>query len=137
MEIRKFIITTIREYLNESSNYDNIIDDIKNKLISDDNFMMDNYEQFIDNQSIGECQTIVSFIKHDFPQIKKVFGEIEVDEPYIDENGEEQILMTHHWIELNGKKYDFSKGTLTKYIDWIDKYNPSTEDEEWRYHYLN
>jgi hypothetical protein len=137
MELKKFIATTIREYLNENNNYGNIIDDIKNKLISDDNFMMDSYEQFIDNQSIGECQTIVNFIKHDFPQVKKVFGEIEVDEPYIDENDEEQILMTHHWIELNGKKYDFSKGTLMKYINWIDKYDPSTEGEEWRYRYLN
>ena len=44
------------------------------------------------------------------------------DLSYFDENGDEQTLMTHHWIEIGGKKYDFSKGTLTKYIDWINKF---------------
>lgn len=132
----KFIVTTIKDFLNENKLNENIINDIKNKLISDDNFMMDSYEQFIDDQTIGDCQTIVSFIKHDFPQVEKVFGEIEVDEPYIDENGNEQTLMTHHWVEIDGKIYDFSKGTLTQYIDWCDKYDPSTEGDEWRYNQL-
>jgi hypothetical protein len=91
------------------------------------------WEDYVDKQNIGDCQGIVSSIIHYFPQVVKCFGEIEVDNSYIDENNEEQILMTHHWIKINDTIYDFSKGTLMDYIQWDDVYNVSTIGDEWRY----
>lgn len=115
----------------ESSNSD-IVDQIKKYIIEDGDY--ESYEDFIDRQSLGECQSIVAGIIRWFPQAKKCFGEIEVDEWYIDEDGEEQNLMTHHWVEIDGIQYDFSKGTLTNYIhfDESDLYDPLV-NEEWRY----
>ena len=91
------------------------------------------WENFVDNQENGDCQDIVSTIIYDFKTVKKVFGEIEIDEPYIDEDGDEQTLMTHHWITINDKIYDFSKGTLRDYITWDDVYDVNVEGDEWRY----
>ena len=108
-----------------------IVEDIKNMLLED--YGEDSWEEYVDRQEIGECQTIVSFITRSFPEVEKVFGEIEVDEPYIDEYGDEQTLMTHHWVEINGEPYDFSKGTLKDYIDWSDMYDPKVDEPE-RYH---
>lgn len=101
---------------------------IKEYLIKE--FGEDTWEDFVDSQEIGDCQAIVSFIVKDFPIAKKVFGEIEVDEPYCDESGREQILMTHHWITINGVPYDFSKGTLKNYIDFFDIYDPAIYELE-------
>jgi hypothetical protein len=119
----------------------NIIDKIKEHLIIenvDDEFdiryddLEKNWKKFVDKQENGDCQSIVSSIIHEFPEVTKVFGEIEVDEPYYDEDGDEQILMTHHWVEIDGEIYDFSKGTLKNYIDFYDIYDPEV-DENWRY----
>ena len=51
----------------------------------------------------------------------------------IDEYGDEQTLMTHHWIIINGRIYDFSKGTLRDYINWDDVYDVNVDGDEWRY----
>ena len=91
------------------------------------------WKSFVDNQENGDCQGIVSTIIYEFKTVKKVFGEIEVDEPYIDDYGDEQTLMTHHWITINDKIYDFSKGTLRDYITWDDVYDVNVEGDEWRY----
>jgi hypothetical protein len=95
------------------------------------------WKKFVDNQENGDCQGIVSRIIYNFKTviktIKKVFAEIEVDEPYIDEYGDEQTLMTHHWITINGNIYDFSKGTLLDYINWDDVYDVNVDGDEWRY----
>lgn len=106
----------------------NIIEDIKNSLV--EYHGEDSWEDFVDNQEIGNCQFIVSYIISEFPIAEKVFGEIEVDEPYIDEDGDEQNLMTHHWVIINGTSYDFSKGTLKDYINWDDVYEPSIDEPE-------
>ena len=86
------------------------------------------WKSFVDDQEIGDCQSIVHAIKREFPEVTSVFGEIEVDEPYIDEYDNEQTMVTHHWIEINGEIYDFSKGTLRDYIEWDDVYSPESED---------
>lgn len=90
------------------------------------------WEEFVDNQELGNCQFIVYLISNEF-NVKRVFGEIEVDESYIDEDGEEQILMVHHWVEINGEIWDFSKGSLSNFIGWIDKYSVDVTGDEWRY----
>jgi hypothetical protein len=104
----------------------NIIEDIINYLYNSEGY--DNWKEFVDNQYNGQCQSIVSDIVHNFPMVKKVFGEIEVNDPYIDDYGDEQNLVTHHWVKIMGKYYDFSKGTLKNYISFDDIYDPSIED---------
>ena len=94
------------------------------------------WNEFVDRQEQGNCQTIVAEIIRMFPQAKKVFGEIERDVPYKDENGEEQILQTHHWIVVNNIYLDFSKGTLKNVIEFVDLYKPDLKNDEWRYHKL-
>ncbi len=145
-DLRKFISTTIREYLNENvQNTEDLIQQIKKSIIMETLVDEDEFNElyngdwdlawknFVDNQENGDCQGIVSGIIYNFKNVKKVFGEIEVDEPYIDEYGDEQTLMTHHWITINGKIYDFSKGTLSDYINWDDIYDVNTDGDEWRY----
>jgi len=145
-DLKQFIKKTIREFLNENiQNTEELIQQIKKSLIMetlvDEDELNELYngdwdlawEKFVDNQENGDCQGIVSGIIYNFKNVKKVFGEIEVDEPYVDEYGDEQTLMTHHWITINGKIYDFSKGTLSDYINWDDMYDVNTDGDEWRY----
>ena len=117
----------------ENINSNNIVEDIKKSLF--EYHGEDSWEDFVDNQEMGNCQFIVSYIIDEFPIAKKVFGEIEVDEPYYDEYGDEQNLMTHHWVTINGFPYDFSKGSLRNYIIWDDVYNPMVDEPE-RYNSL-
>jgi hypothetical protein len=126
---------------NESANND-IIDNIKKLLISeytgdDIKNMEEEWKDFVDHQEMGNCQGIVATIITNFPEVTKVFGEIEVDEPFTDpwdEDSEPNYLFTHHWVEIDGTYYDFSKGTLKDYIDWNDVYG--VETDEWRYNKL-
>ena len=145
-DLKQTIKTVIRGYLNESiESSEGLIQQIKKSLLMETlvdeeefNELYDGdldlaWKTFVDNQENGDCQGIVSTIIYEFETVKKVFGEIEVDEPYIDEYGDEQTLMTHHWITVNDKIYDFSKGTLRDYITWDDVYDVNVEGDEWRY----
>ena len=87
------------------------------------------WNEFVDNQKLGDCQGIVSSIIREFPQFKKRFGSIVTDEPYY--NSEEDMFgdtMTHHWVSLNGIPYEFSKGTLKDYIHFDNLYDVNVED---------
>lgn len=141
----KFIKTSINEWNESVQNIEDLIQQIKKMLIMETlvdeeefNELYDGnwdlaWNTFVDNQENGDCQGIVSSIIMDFKNVKKVFGEIEVDEPYIDEWGDEQTLMTHHWVTINDKIYDFSKGTLSNYIKWDNIYDVNIDGDEWRY----
>ncbi len=144
----KNIKTSLSQFIKEQTNNVPLVEEIKNYLIGEDGFDYDNWKQYIDNQDMGECQMIVSFIISEFADrgVKKVFGEIEVDQPSITFDEEydsdedeyvdvekENYLFTHHWVEIDGKIYDFSKGTLKDNIEWAELYDVSTEGEEWRY----
>ena len=146
IDLKQTIKSVIRGYLNESiESSEGLIQQIKKSLLMETlvdeeefNELYDGdldlaWKTFVDNQENGDCQGIVSTIIYEFKTVKKVFGEIEVDEPYIDEYGDEQTLMTHHWITINDKIYDFSKGTLRDYITWDDVYDVNVEGDEWRY----
>ena len=86
------------------------------------------WKEFVDRQELGDCQVIAHSVAHDLPQFKHVFGEIEV-EPYRDEDGEEQYRATHHWVTLDGKIYDFAKGTLRGRLEVeVDIYDPEVID---------
>lgn len=56
-----------------------------------------------------------------------------LDTEYLDEEGEEQNIMTHHWVTIDGKLFDFTKGTLIDYINWDDVYDTSVGTDDWRY----
>ena len=66
MKIKRF------NQLNE--NHSDIIEEIKNYLISENGFDYDTWEDFVDNQEMGDCQSIVADIIRNFPQTKKIFG---------------------------------------------------------------
>jgi hypothetical protein len=104
-----------------------LINRIKQSLL--DWYDYDNWNEFVDNQELGQCQSIVNHISSEFSEIIKVFGEIQLDESYLDDNFEEQYYMVHHWIEYKGQIYDFSKGTLKSYIDWSDVYEVEVIDD--------
>ncbi len=122
------IIYKINKFNRISEQFINDIEKIKHYLYTSEDF--ENYNQFVDGQSIGDCQTIVADIKRNFPNITEVFGEIGIDDTYVDEYGDEQNLITHHWIEINGTPYDFSKGTLKHYIVFDSMYDPEITPNE-------
>jgi hypothetical protein len=115
------------KHIKKYENYSNecIIDKIKVELMNEYDC---GWESFIDGQSLGDCQSIVSSIKHfNIPGVKTHFGEIKVEYP-IDEDYEGKI-MTHHWCSYEGNILEFSKGTLVDYVDWGDVYNPIDDGE--------
>jgi hypothetical protein len=122
------IVEQIKKYLI----MENLVDEEEFIELYDGNLDLA-WENYIDNQEIGDCQSIVSEITMEFEEAVKVFGEIEVDEPYIDQYGKKQNLMVHHWVEINGNIYDFSKGTLSNHIEWENIYSVEPNDEGWRY----
>lgn len=119
----------IIDYLKEATKSKNIfnVEEIKKYLYESEGH--DSWEEFVDRQRLGDCQSIVSDIKRKYPFVKSVFGEIEIDEPYYDEEGEEQYKMTHHWIEYKNQIYEFSKGTLKDYIIFDNLYDIDPENE--------
>lgn len=108
-----------------------VIEQIKSLLV--ELHGCESWQEFVDSQEIGNCQFIASAIADDFPQATRVFGEIEVDYPSTDEDGEENYRFAHHWIEVEGQILDFSKGTLKDYIDWEDLYAVEPNEELRRY----
>lgn len=108
---------------------------IQNALIEEHG--CSSWEEFIDSQEMGDCQSIAHGIAHDFKNVVRVFGEIEVDQPSVyDVNGrlKENYRFTHHWLEIDGQIVDFAKGTLRENIDWPDVYSIEPDEEKWRYH---
>jgi hypothetical protein len=133
-DLKQFIKTTIREFLNEQhSNDTDLINIIKKSLIMETLVDEDEFNElyngdwdlawknFVDNQENGDCQGIVYGIIYNFKNVKKVFGEIEVDEPYIDEYGDEHnvdefIEMALSWGEPDGLvvNAEYEKQKLTE-----------------------
>lgn len=122
-----------KDITKENIEDDSLLEQVKKSLYEYEDYT--NWKDFVDHQELGYCQNIVSDIIRNFSQFKKVLGEIEVDHPYIDEEGNEQYRMIHHWVSLNGKSYDFSKGTLKEFIDFTGNeiYDVNVNDA-WRYH---
>jgi len=82
----------------------------------------------IQQQKIGDCQSIVSFIKDlNIQGMTAHFGEITIDYPT--EKKYNNKTMTHHWVDYNGQILEFSKGTLKDYVDWNNMYNVYDEGE--------
>ena len=110
----------------KENSLNNIVEDIKNQLLDSEG--IDNWEEFVNNQKIGDCQGIVSDIKRmNIPEVECFFGELEIQEPK-DENDFNK-KMTHHWVEIAGEPFEFSKGTLKDYVEWIDIYGVEDEGE--------
>lgn len=104
------------------------IEKIKNYLYTSEG--LESYEEFVDAQKMGDCQFIVADIISHFPNVVKMFGEVEIDDSYIDEDGEEQNFVTHHWVKINGLPYDFAKGTLRHHMEFDSLYDPEVSINE-------
>jgi hypothetical protein len=114
----------------------NIINLIKNRLIN--YYDLKTWKHFIDNQELGDCQTIcndiIFLMKNEKINLKHHFGIIIIDNNFYDYKYNEYIKeLTHHWISLNNEIYEFSKGTLKHYINYNDIYCVKIDDK-WRYH---
>lgn len=146
------------ESLSNDINEDGLIQKIKRELIFDGLYIVDDEEfkerfngdfekawkEFVDNQDMGDCQGICSAIKYmELPNVVTHFGEIEVDIPsyqeeeVYDEDEDDYIMgdvenyiFTHHWVTINGKIYEFSKGTLKDHIEWYNLYDVYHEGED-------
>lgn len=136
------ICNNIEKFLNEKyqesfTNVKNIIEFLKSELVNYND--CENWKQFIDEQKLGDCQTIVNFIEdisiqYKLPVIKR-FGEIEIDEAFYNiEHNEEINKFAHHWITINGVIFEFSKGTLKNYIEFVNLYDIYPNNEN---NYLN
>jgi len=102
------------------------------------------WEDFIDDQQLGDCENICDLnLLSDIPNIEVIYGLIEVDYPIYDEileydnesgdyfeNESKVYYLPHYWIKVNGDTFEFSKGTLADYIDWDDIYGVETENTE-------
>lgn len=108
---------------------DDRIEFIKKSLI--DWYDEDSWEEFIRNQEMGKCQSICYHIESlNIPGVKRIFGEILIDDIHYNVlEDDETDRFTHHWVTIDGKIYEFSKGTLEDYIDWFDIYGVECEDE--------
>lgn len=118
------------EYQKSFADSDSIAEFIKSELIRIND--CDDWEEFVDNQNMGDCQLICSDIdritsQHNLP-VEHHFGEIEIDEPFYNAMEDEYIdKFTHHWISINNNIYEFSKGTIKDYINWSDLYSVDPE----------
>lgn len=98
-------------------------DDICDKCDGQGEINLTTWENFVDEQELGDCQNIVNSIKHmKIPGVETHFGEIEIVDYPIDEDDYGKI-MTHHWVTYNNEILEFSKGTLKDYIYWNDLYS--------------
>jgi hypothetical protein len=111
---------------------DEILDKIKKYLMAYEDHST--WKEHVDSCEMGGCQYTAHAITSAFPETTGIFGEIEVDVEYEDEDGVTQNIVTHHWIEIDGYPYDFAKGTLNDHINWWDKYDVELGEDDWRYH---
>ena len=115
---------------------------IQQQLLDLNDYNRDEWEYFIDNQSMGDCQLIVKDVerialKYKIEGVEKHFGHIELDEPYYNaEDDEETTVFTHWWNTIDGEIVEFSKGTLQNFIEWEDLYNIEVFNEEEKYKLL-
>lgn len=113
------------EKLEDSESIECIINKIKIELMDEHDC---GWETFINEQELGDCQSIVSSIMYlNIPGVEKHFGEISIQEP-IDEDDDGKI-MTHHWVTYNDEILEFSKGTMKEYVDWNDEYSVIDDGE--------
>lgn len=129
------ICKNIEKFLNEEytksfADSESIAEFIKSELVRiNDN---ESWEDFVDNQEMCDCQVIVSDIeriaKENNLPVEHQFGEIGIDEPYYNTMEDEELdRFTHHWVTINDKIYEFSKGTIKDFINWSDLYDVDPE----------
>lgn len=93
------------------------------------------WKEFVDTQGMGDCQNIVSHIMSlNLPGVVKKMGPVAMDDDdYDDDYSDEPVAApecgNHHWVEIDGHVYEFSKGTLKVDIDWgEDIYDPEVDN---------
>lgn len=106
-------------------NTDQKIEEIKNFLIH--HYGFSSWEEFVGSQAEGDCQEITEIIAKNFPYVKRMSGEFDVD---MDED-----VVWHYWVEFDNDIFDFSKGTLYDYmnVSWSQEFfNDVRVGDEWR-----
>jgi len=93
------------------------------------------WEEMLDETCMGDCQNIAKWIKdiadkNGIKGIEHVFGEIKILEGIY-----ENKIMTHHWNTIDGKIYEYSKGTLKNYVDFDNLYSIDAEESLIEYGY--
>ncbi len=104
-----------------------LVERVKDELSSEDERT---WQEFVNHQELGQCQVIAATIAAAHPEFTAVVGEVETDQPYQDEDGEEQTLVLHHWVELDGVPLDFAKGTLRGFREDPDPYDPEISEPD-------
>jgi len=127
------------QYKNSLTGTKNIIDFLKSELIDYED--CDNWKEFIDNQELGQCQSIVYKLedigKENKLSVEGHFGEIEIDDEFYNVNEDENIdRFAHHWITINNEIFEFSKGTLKNHIQYYELYDVEPEIDIWKYHQI-
>lgn len=134
----------IEKFLNEKykesfTGTDNIIEFLKNEIINSEGYK--NWEEFVENQKLGETESIVYKLE-DISKLNKLsvnvhYGEIEIDKEYHNTNENENIKkLPHHWLTINNKIFEFSKGSLKEYIEYKELYDVEPENIH-RYHTID
>lgn len=129
--IEKFLNKKYNENLTQKNN---VIEFLKSEIINWYDY--NNWNDFVDDQKLGDCQMIVNFLsdlsdKFNLP-IEPHFGEIKIDEEYYNVHEDEYIdKFTHHWITIENEIYEFSKGTLKDFIEWDNLYDLDPELREY------
>lgn len=120
---------SFKQYLKETKEIDILVSRIIKYLTDEEG--NDTWEETVEQQELGGCQPIANDLERKFKKegVKSVFGEIDTDEPYYSaEEDEERDTITHHWVTIKGKPYDFAKNTLKDYVEFDDVYDPEIED---------
>ena len=125
--LKKFIATTVREFMNER------VDDTNKKVSNIKNYLTNyfngsSWEEFVDSQIEGDCQEITKVIENKFPFVKRMSGQMDVCGEYSD------YCMYHYWVEFDNNIFDFAKGTLYDYVNWDNEYfyNPYVLGDDWK-----
>ncbi len=117
---------------------ENVMMFLKSEISEDYN----NWEEFVDNQKLGDSYSIVykleEICKNNDLTVDICFGELEIENEYYNNNNNEYIdRFAHHWVEMNGRIIDFSKGTVKEYIQWNNLYSVESEVSKYpKYHKL-
>lgn len=134
--IEKFLNEKYQESLTGTNN---IIEFLKTEIINQYGYK--NWEEFVKDQKLGETQSIIYKLE-DIGKLNKLpvkvhYGEIDIDKEYYNTNENENIKkLPHHWLTINDKIFEFSKGSLKQYIEYKELYGVNPENI-YRYHQID
>lgn len=85
------------------------INDVKNELLK--LFKFNSWNEFIDLQKAGQCDFIAKAVCRLFPKFKMVSVYVELSKDAKEKMAPGSTFAVHYLNKLNGKYYDFGKGS--------------------------